>query len=97
MLLWCFSKNGIFKNQFSASSYPQLLEIPGNPFRQFHRFSIQLIKLGVYCAHGFLEVEVLIHLFRRHAHIAARGETPVVLFDFLDADQLDKSLHIEQF
>ena len=37
-------------------------------------------------------------LFRRHTHIAAWGEAPVVLFDFIDADQLtpDRLQHLLQ-
>jgi len=70
-------------------SYSQPLKILGYPLCQIHRFRIQFINLGVYRAHGSLKIEVLIHLFRRYTHIAARSEAPVVLFDFIDADQLN--------
>ena len=88
----CPFGNGSFENQFPAGLYPQFLKIPGNPLCQFHRFRIQFINLSVYRTHGFLEVKVLIYLFRRYTHMAARGEAPVILFDFLETAQLDEPL-----
>ena len=72
-------------------------KIPGHSLRQFHRFRIQFINLGVYRTHGFLEIEFFVHFFRRHTYIATRGEVPVILFDFIDADQPDEPLNIAQF
>src|SRR5512139_3685611 len=72
----------------STPSYPQLLEVGLDLRRQFRRLFVEVGQFGVDVSQRLLEIEVLVLLRRRHAHVAAGREAPVGGFNLLAVHQL---------
>ncbi len=47
--------------------------------------------------HGLLEIEILVHLLRRDAHVAPRRQAPVVGLDLGPVHPLDQAIHVPVF
>ena len=76
---------------------PNSSKFSSDPRRQFRRFLVQPLQVDVDRAQRLLEVEVLVHLLRRDADIAAGRQAPVMrLRSSARSTQLHQPLDIAQ-
>src|SRR5690606_9732297 len=64
--------------------------------RQLCGLRVEILELDVDLTQRFLEVEVLVLLLRRDAHITARREAPVCILELLPVDELYQSLDVAE-